>query len=275
MTSCYICGGEKFIRRPGKVRDNASLEVMECTDCGLVFLSAFSHIKEGFYENSGMHDGTIDITNWIRETSCDDERRFNYLRRELENRSVLDLLKAKEAAKQADGLEPENALKMYFQTNALNVYSKIDDIADKYDLITLFHVLEHLPDPRSMLVRVSELLERNGQIIVEVPNAKDALLTLYNCEPFTNFTYWSCHLFLFTKETLIRLGEQAGLKIDYVEQVQRYPISNHLYWLSKGKPGGHFEWNFIDSTELNAAYEKQLSNIGVCDTIIAGFSKYD
>lgn len=69
------------------------------------------------------------------------------------------------------------------------------------------------------------------------------------------------------------LAEQAGLKINYIKQIQRYPISNHLYWLAKGSPGGHKEWHFLDSPEMNAAYEKQLASISVCDTILGSFSK--
>jgi len=52
------------------------------------------------------------------------------------------------------------------------------------------------------------------------------------------------------------LIEKANLKAIYIKQIQRYPLSNHLYWLSCGKPGGHQKWGFLDSYELHAAYEK-------------------
>ncbi len=281
MHSCYICGGEKFIRRPGKVRDNASLEAMECIDCGLVFLSSFSHITEGFYGNSGMHAGEVDREKWSKETAWDDERRFYTLRWVIENKSVLDfgcgnggfLLNAKEVARSVAGIEPENCLKTYFRTEGLEVFSSIEDAADSFDVITMFHVLEHIPDPRTILKKLCEKLNDGGQLIVEVPNADDALLKLYQCEPFSNFTYWSCHLFLFTPSTLTALAKQAGLVINYIKQVQRYPLSNHLYWLAKGKPGGHQRWGFLDSPELHDCYEKQLASIGACDTIFASFSR--
>ena len=108
-----------------------------------------------------------------------------------------------------------------------------------YDIITMFHVLEHIPDPKSILGELTEMLADNGQIIVEVPNADDVLLTLYHNEPFSHFTYWSCHLFLYTATTLQMLFDQTNLKVNYIKQVQRYPLSNHLYWLANGRPGGH------------------------------------
>ena len=135
-------------------------------------------------------------------------------------------------------------------------------------------MLEHIPDPKSILVELSEILADGGQIIVEVPNADDALLTLYNNSPFSHFTYWDCHLFLYTAKTLQMLFNQMNLKVNYIKQVQRYPLSNHLYWLANGKPGGHKKWCFLDSSELHIAYEKQLAAIGKCDTIIASLSKF-
>ena len=142
-----------------------------------------------------------------------------------------------------------------------------------YNIITMFHVLEHIPDPKSILSELSELLADDGQIIVEVPNADDALLTLYQCGPFSHFTYWSCHLFLYTVKTLEMLFGQVNLKVNYIKQIQRYPLSNHLYWLANGNPGGHQKWHFLDSPELHAAYEKKLAAIGECDTIVVSVSK--
>lgn len=73
------------------------------------------------------------------------------------------------------------------------------------------------------------MLEKNGEIIVEVPNSDDALLTLYENKGFQNFTYWSEHLFLFSSKAIVNMVEQAGLKSNWVKHIQRYPLSNHLY----------------------------------------------
>lgn len=278
---CYLCGKKDIKTRPGKVRDKPCLKVLECKSCGLVFLSSFSHINEGFYESSGMHGGDANTEEWIRETEWDDERRYNFLFRVLENKSVLDfgcgnggfLIKAKEIARQIKGVEPETSLRTYFLRKELEVFPNIDEVSGYYDVITLFHVLEHVIDPKNILTKLAGILNDGGQIIVEVPNANDAMIGLYRSEPFLNFTYWSCHLFLFTGSTLNMLAEQAGLKANYIKQIQRYPLSNHLYWLARGTPGGHQKWSFLDSPDLNAAYEKQLASIGCCDTIIASFSK--
>ena len=260
---------------------------MECASCGLVFLSSFNHIEDGFYENSEMHGEEMpDIETWLAETAWDDERRFQYLKSVLPNRRLLDvgcgaggfLLKARGLVETAHGVELETRLSSHYQDHGLTVFQNFSDIPNDirgggYDIITMFHVLEHIPDPKSMLSELSEMLADDGQIIVEVPNADDALLTLYNNSPFSHFTYWSCHLFLYTAKTLQMLFDQMNLKVNYIRQIQRYPLSNHLHWLANGKPGGHQKWHFLDAPELHTAYEKQLSAIGKSDTIMASISK--
>jgi 2-polyprenyl-3-methyl-5-hydroxy-6-metoxy-1,4-benzoquinol methylase len=246
-----------------------------------VFLSSFDHIRNGFYENSGMHDGQIDKEAWMKETAWDDDRRFMSLRRVIENKKILDfgcgnggfLLKAREVAKHVEGIELESNLKDWFLENRLDIFSRIEDSSGSFDVITIFHVLEHLPDPRTSLVEISAKLDNDGQLVVEVPNACDALISLYQNEPFMRFTYWSCHLYLFNQATLTTLAKQAGLRVNYVRQVQRYSLSNHLHWLAKGTPGGHMKWSFLDSPELHSSYEKQLAAIGACDTIVASLSR--
>jgi len=97
-------------------------------------------------------------------------------------------------------------------------------------------------------------------------------LLLYQNEPFTRFTYWSPHLFLFNRKTLATVVEKSRLKVISIKNIQRYPLSNHLYWLAYGKPGGHKEWSFLDSEELHIAYEKQLASNDLTDTILGIFS---
>jgi len=134
---CYLCGCTKFKKRPGSVRDRPELEVFECASCGLVFLSSFDHIKDGFYENSEMHGkDALDIKAWIRETEWDDERRFQYLKSVLPNQRLLDfgcgtggfLLKAQHLAATAHGLEPETRLNSHYENYDLTVFQSLADM---------------------------------------------------------------------------------------------------------------------------------------------------
>lgn len=285
-SNCYLCGCTEQYLRQGRVRDKFELKILECASCGLVFLSSFDHIKSDFYETAEMHGTTIvDGSTWIKDSDVDDERRYQNLKSILPNKKVLDfgcgaggfLLKAQALASEVCGVELDRSLKGHFESNGLHVVDDIVDIpmedGNGYDIITMFHVLEHLEDPMVLLKKISNLLTEDGQIIIEVPNADDALLTLYKNDAFSNFTYWSCHLFLYNSRTLQMLFDKIGFQVNYIKQVQRYPLSNCLHWLSNALPGGHKNWCFLDSTELHVAYEKQLAAIGKCDTVLASISR--
>lgn len=158
----------------------------------------------------------------------------------------------------------------------LPLYAGLDQLkGKKFDFVTAFHVIEHLSDPRAMLAELGRQLTDRGRLVIEVPSAEDALLTFYDCAAFQKFSYWSQHLFLFNPETLRRVAVEAGLKVVAVQQYQRYPLSNHLHWLSRGLPGGHREWSFLDGEALRAAYSAALAGIGKCDTLIAYLERGD
>ena len=279
--NCYLCSANDFIKRKGQVRDNPDLKILECNCCGLVMLNSNEHIHPEHYEQSGMHgDEPISIDSWLHETAWDDERRFDMLKTMLPNKKVLDfgcgnggfLYLAKNLAQDVTGVELEQRISEYWkgkQTVLPNLQSAHRD----YDLITAFHVIEHLTDPKKILKEMSECLSENGQIVVEVPSSEDALLTLFNCDSFQHFTYWSQHIFLFNEQTLRSLAKKSGLKVISIEQYQRYPLSNHLYWLSQGKPGGHNKWVFLNSSLLQDSYSAALAKIGKCDTIVGYFEK--
>ncbi len=274
---CYLCNSSEFSKRKGTVRDTPHLEILECNGCGLVTLSTADHIIPGFYENSGMH-GTepFPMDLWLKETEWDDQRRFEMVKTLLPNKRVLDfgcgaagfLNKVKTLASDVIGVELESRVKNYWNSQ-IEIVPSIDGLEKKYDLITAFHVIEHLQDPRSILKKLGSLLSSSGRLVIEVPSAEDALLTLYDCDPFQRFTYWSQHLFLYNSNTLETLAKQAELRVVAIQHYQRYPLSNHLFWLSKGKPAGHQIWSFLDNPELTKAYSNTLASIGKTDTLIA------
>jgi len=254
---------------------------LECLNCGLVYLSRLNHIDDTFYEDSNMHK-EVDFQKWQNETSIDDERRFEFVKTMITNKSVLDfgsgnggyLNYASSVAKSISALELETAIQAQYEEYGIRLHRDINKLDAEYDVISMFHVLEHLSEPKEMLMQLANKLKEGGKIIVEVPNSEDALLTLYKSESFSKFTYWSCHLFLFNEKTLQDLVHQCGLKVDYIKHIQRYPLSNHLYWLAHDKPGGHQKWGeYLDSEALNSAYEESLASIGKTDTLIVQISK--
>lgn len=278
IKTCYLCSNHDFEPVRGAVRDKPEISIKKCKNCGLIFLSSFDHIEKEVYRRSGMHGGCVDIASWMRDTEADDERRFKYCTPFISGKKVLDfgcgnggfLIRSRHVARTVTGMDLEDTLIPHFQAQGIPFVRSLEELKGAYDVITLFHVLEHLPDPRTILQKLAQHLESDGRIIIEVPNADDVLLKLYECEAFSKFTYWSFHLFSYTARTLAELFKQVGASTQYIKHVQRYPLSNHLYWLAKQKPGGHCEWGFLDSPVLAQAYEERLVSLGMTDTLMAG-----
>lgn len=280
--NCYICNSSQFLTRKGKVRDASDMRILECVSCGLTTLDTTDHVTTGFYENSGMHGKTPpSMESWLKDTSWDDQRRFEMVKSFLPNKRLLDfgcgaggfLQSAKDVAAEVTGIELEARVCQYW-AGKINIVPELEKAGNGYDLITAFHVVEHLPDTRLTLRTLGNLLNQGGRIVLEVPSSEDVLLTLYDCEAFQNFTYWSQHLFLFNASTLQSLAHQAGLRVIALQHYQRYPLSNHLYWLSQGKPGGHQLWAFLDTPEVNSGYGNLLASIGKTDTLIAHLERF-
>lgn len=281
LEMCYLCGSRfSHVIHKG-VRGGETIDVLQCDNCGLVRLSEVMDEPDEFYRDSGMRDGCLESLEKLRlETKDDDERRFRFTEKMITNKRVLDfgcgdggyLLRAKAVANEVCGVELEASVREALQTEGVNCYERIAE-AGQVDVVTMFHVLEHLPEPILLLDEIMEHVAPDGMLIVEVPNADDALLSLYQCEAFADFTYWKCHIYLYTMDTLRLLAKKAGLQVKFMCQVQRYPLENHLYWLSQGKPGGHFRWSFMENDALNRQFGVMLANLGIADTIICGLCK--
>jgi 2-polyprenyl-3-methyl-5-hydroxy-6-metoxy-1,4-benzoquinol methylase len=70
------------------------------------------------------------------------------------------------------GVEPSAvAQQIAAEKTSQTIYSKIDDLPPlTFDTITLWHVLEHVPDLNTLLSTLNKKLDRTGTIFIAVPN---------------------------------------------------------------------------------------------------------
>jgi 2-polyprenyl-3-methyl-5-hydroxy-6-metoxy-1,4-benzoquinol methylase len=80
-----------------------------------------------------------------------------------------------------------------------------------YDVVCAWHVLEHLPEPRTSLARVFSLLAPGGVLCVEVPNV--ASVASRRAGESWSRLYPEHHVTQFSPESLGVLLEQAGLEV--------------------------------------------------------------
>ena len=108
-----------------------------------------------------------------------------------------------------------------------------------FDVITMWHVLEHLPDPLAALMRASDSLRPEGMLIVSVPNYASAQARLGG-------DHWlhldiPRHIYHFSPDPLSRLVERAGFRVERIGHF--YPEMEIL--VSSRQPSTGWDWNLI------------------------------
>jgi hypothetical protein len=169
------------------------------------------------------------------------------------------------------GIELQKNFADALNADGIPCHSSFESLDTKLDVITLFHCFEHLPNPLESLNTFRKHLKNDsGTIIIEVPHARDFLIDSLKLQSFIDFTLWSQHLVLYTRDSLNALLYAAGFKNITIKGVQRYGLSNHLHWLAKNRPGGHKSiFSVIDTDDLKNAYALALSKIDANDTLVA------
>lgn len=150
----------------------------------------------------------------------------------------------------------------------VSVSSNPEDFGKKFDKIFLFHVLEHIEEPIAFLEHLKSVLKPNGSIYIEVPNVDDILVKTYECDAFKDYYYKKAHLYNFNEKGLRYVFERAGYQCE-LQYIQRYDISNHLYWLNVGLPKGKGKYAHILGPTVNEEYVKALKEHKQTDTLFA------
>ena len=268
-------------------RDVADLNVLKCRNSGVIVVEKYI-LNDDYYENKINTVDYADARSKKDESSNkfeileDDFRRFESHKDLIKGSEILDfgcgsggfIKLSQKISKRSVGLEPNIIYREYLQDIGVQCVNELAVLNnDKFDLITLYHVFEHLNDPINILIELKKYLKDDGTIIIEVPNARDLLLESFNLKDFKNFTFWSEHLILHTRKSIEIFAEESGLKMKNIQGVQRYPISNHFNWLLNGEPSGQEIFKNLNNKNFHKHYEKFLNSIDQTDTLIAYFNK--
>lgn len=275
-----ICDADALVPFWPRVRDRDDVAVLRCAKSGVLVLSRSDHVDLAHYEEQAgfSYWGPDERRAALRETEEDDDRRARQFGDRLRDRVWLDvgagagglLQRLGPSANAAVAVEPQADPRKWLAAAGYEVFRTVDEISrTDFDIATLFHVLEHMVDPLGALVEIRQRLKPGGELIIEVPHARDFLIAFLDLPSFKNFTFWSEHLVLHTRESLRRLLEAAGYHAISVEGLQRYPLANHMHWLAHGLPAGHKTWDLLRTADLDAAYAALLDKLDHTDSLVA------
>jgi len=126
------------------------------------------------------------------------------------------LATAKNKGWSINGVEPSNNARGLAKEKDICLNpGTIDYVSENFDVITLWHVLEHIPDLKDQIKEIHRLLKANGYVIVAVPNYKS-----YDAEYYKSF--WAAydvprHLSHFSKQSIELLFKEEGFVLEKVK----------------------------------------------------------
>lgn len=280
------------IIRPDTVRPyhsrtrDADIPVLIDETSGVIFLERAETSTE-YYETEKTEDHTGDetltaLTNGqvVRSAALpDDQRRFEMFAGLTANARICDfgcghgrfLTLNKGHAADRCGVELREHCQAYLRDidPDVRLEKRINDFETAFDLVTLFHVLEHIPAQVAVMAEICDMLAPSGKAVVEVPHANDFLIRSIELPAFRDFTFWSEHLVLHTEASITAVLEAAGFGDIMITRHQRYGFTNHLGWFADGVPGGHDRYADMERPAFEDSYAAYLAGLNATDTLIA------
>lgn len=119
---------------------------------------------------------------------------------------------------QVNGIEPNADARSIANHKVDNSVYDVDRLetfeSNSFDIITLWHVLEHLPNLESHIVTFKRLLKPNGKLIIAVPNFKS-----FDAQHYKEF--WAAydvprHLWHFSKESVSKIASKENLAVEKI-----------------------------------------------------------
>ena len=284
LAKLKVINNKRLFKVSDSTRDIRKLRVFKDLKSGVYLLDKYITSTE-YYKNLKTKNDLNKISRVLLSSGIiksyeinDDQRRFNQFKNITSNKDILDFgcgwgrfLKLNQKAKKRYGIELRKECINFINRKIknINIFEKLEKVESKFDIITMFHVLEHLPSQIETLKKLKKKLKKNGKIIIEVPSSNDFLLKFDDLKSFKKFTFWSEHLILHNEVSLKKILSKVGFKRIKFIYFQRYNFNNHLGWFIKGKPGGHeFNKNVGDKKILDD-YRNFLIRTKSTDTIIA------
>jgi len=215
--------------------------VQQCSSCGTVFprIRATKDFYKKYYPKNYYSIGKIRIGVVVKilRFLC-----FSFLKAKIFSRlksgSVLDFGSGQgnflaslpdTFEKHALDSNKEALASIKKSFSKISTYQKLSQIdkTKKFDLITLWHSLEHVNQGRDWLTKLSSKLKRSGYLFLSTPNTNSLGFNISRSSWF----HLDCprHLNLYNLEILKNIGEKNGLKLVSVKtNLFEYPLD--LFW---------------------------------------------
>ena len=242
VLQCPICNGSSFhplLISKDYTTTGEVFHVEQCDDCSMVLTNPRPNSKDAsfYYKSTNYISHTSSAKGWLDHIYLIFRRltlrwKHSLIKPYLQQNLLLDvgsgtgqfLAYCKEQGVNVYGVEPSESARSHSQ--GITITETIDALPDiKFDVITLWHVLEHVYELQSILSKLKARLSDNGIIFIAVPNWQSYDATHYK-------EMWAAydvprHIWHFSKESMNKLLANNGLKLKGI-----IPMKLDAYYVS-------------------------------------------
>ena len=245
IQACPICKNhnlQEFTHCEDHTVSHETFHVVRCVNCMLASTSprpdtdklGAYYQSEEYISHSGKSSGGIGFLYKIARSFSLNWKKKN-IHRHKTGGSILDfgcgtgefLNTMRQSGWDITGVEPTSAAAIKAETlTTQKIYSQLEAVPqNKFDVITAWHVLEHVPDLIETSRQLAGLLKKDGIIFIAVPNYQSPDADSYQA-------HWAGfdvprHLWHFSKSSMSTLLESVGLKL-----IDIVPMKLDAYYVS-------------------------------------------
>ncbi|MBD0367951.1 MAG: class I SAM-dependent methyltransferase [Flavisolibacter sp.] len=292
-TACPVCFSkniEPVLTAKDYTVSGEAFQIWQCTACTLRFTQDVPDEKEigkyykseDYISHSDTRKGAINkLYQKVRNYTLQQKKKLIVQYTGLAKGNILDigagtgvfLYTMKRACWEVKGIEPDTDARQIalrsFQLELMTPDRLQDLCNDSFDAITLWHVLEHVHPLQQYMEAIKNLLRKNGNLFIAVPNYQS-----FDAASYQN--YWAAydvprHLYHFTPQAMEVLLQQHGLKI--IEKKPMWFDSFYISLLSSKYKNGRSSWLGAGWTGLRSNIKAWL-HTDLCSSLIYIVKKY-
>ena len=236
LSSCPVCGKSiftSFLKSCDFFLTKEEFTIVSCSNCGMKFVNPRPDIKEigKYYESpdyvshdAGEKNGMNYLYRLARNFSV--KKKYTIVKEYANGKKLLDigcgtgefLFFCNKNGYEVKGIEPVEKPRTFARSKYQLDVNEEDYLGNltlhEFDIITLWHVLEHVHLLNERMKKIAEILNPDGTLILAVPNCDSWDAHYYG-------KFWAAydlprHLYHFSRETMKILAQKHTFKIDRI-----------------------------------------------------------
>lgn len=231
IVECPVCKNtdlQKFLRCEDYTVSHETFHVKQCAQCSLAITTPrpeTEHLgkyyqSDEYISHSGKSSGGVGFVYKLARSFAL-KWKYAKITKFKTSGSILDfgcgtgefLNTMKLSNWSITGIEPSPDARLKAEIlNSVKMHGTLDELANqKFDIITAWHVIEHVPDLTQTMQKLRSRLNKDGIIFIAVPNYQSPDAQQYQ-EQWAGFDV-PRHLWHFSKKSMAKLLQSADLKL--------------------------------------------------------------